>query len=103
MKLPDRPDLCELCRRPGCELTKHHLFPRATHRSQSIRKQTSREQRVTAISWLCRPCHSAIHRFISEKQMARQYHTIERLKQHEEVIRFCQWIADKPSGFKPKF
>ncbi len=84
-------------------LTKHHLIPRTLHKNKRIRKQFTKEQCLTELIWLCRPCHSTIHRVLSEKEMAAQYFSLPALKSHHDIQEFVGWIKDKPTGFKPKF
>lgn len=44
---------------------------------------------------LCRDCHDAIHQFISEKALGKEYNTKEKLMEHEKVAGFVKWIATK--------
>ncbi|RUR52675.1 hypothetical protein [Vreelandella populi] len=98
---PPRPEQCELCRR-AAPLTKHHLIPRALHNKPHYRKRYSREERLTAILWLCHACHRHIHRLYSERELADQFASREALLANEEVRHFVEWLSTKPAGFKPK-
>ncbi len=49
---------------------------------------------------ICRPCHSQIHALLTEKELEREWNTVERLLRHPEIQRFAGWIASKPRGFK---
>lgn len=100
--LPPKPDQCELCGRAMEALTRHHLIPRARHRSKRNRRTFERADVRTRILWVCRPCHSHIHRRFSEKELESQYHSREALLGDPEIQRFVQWIAAKEPGFKPK-
>lgn len=95
------PSRCELCRRET-HLTRHHLIPRTLHNRKRIRRSFSREEMHNNLLWLCRPCHSKLHATFSEMELARHYHTLERLREHEEIRKFVEWLEDKPDGFKPK-
>ena len=103
MQLPAKPKACELCSRKMDALTKHHLIPKTLHKNKRIRKQFTKEQCVTEIVWLCKPCHKTIHRILSEKQMGAQYFSLSALQGHPDINEFVDWIKDKPIGFKPKF
>ncbi|HEB57649.1 MAG TPA: hypothetical protein ENJ01_00315 [Gammaproteobacteria bacterium] len=92
---------CALCGRRGVSLTRHHLIPRSRHRHRATRRQFSYAQCVTAILMICKPCHKQIHALFSEKELARYYHTRERLAAHADMQRFITWIARKPPGFIP--
>ena len=83
-------------------LTKHHAIPRTLHGNKRVRKQFTKEQCIGTVLWLCRPCHSNIHKVLSEKQMAAEFYTVEALLLVPEVKQFTQWIQNKPVGFKAK-
>jgi hypothetical protein len=79
---------CPLCGRKlvgGSSVNQHHLVPR------------SRNGRDTVA--LHRICHAAIHVTLSEKELERQYNTIERLREHPQLRRFIVWVRRKPSEF----
>jgi hypothetical protein len=79
---------CPLCGRklvPGSSVNQHHLVPR------------SRNGRKTVT--LHRICHAAIHAALSEKELERQYNTIERLRDHPQLRRFVAWVRRKPPEF----
>jgi hypothetical protein len=79
---------CPLCGRKlvgGSSVNQHHLVPR------------SRNGRDTVA--LHRICHAAIHATLSEKELERQYNTIERLREHPQLRRFIVGVRRKPSEF----
>jgi hypothetical protein len=79
---------CPLCGRrllAGKSINQHHLVPR------------SRNGRDTVA--LHRICHAAIHAALSEKELARQYHTMERLRDNPQFRRFIAWVRRKPPEF----
>lgn len=47
---------------------------------------------------LCGPCHRHVHTVLTEKELERDYNTIEALSAHPEVEKFVGWIKDKPHG-----
>jgi hypothetical protein len=96
------PACCELCGREMDDLTKHHLIPRTRHRNKRMKREYARNEMLSRILWVCRPCHNHIHAVFSEKELASHYNTREALLAHEEISRFVDWIRGKPSGFKPQ-
>ncbi|WP_447554252.1 hypothetical protein [Vreelandella sp. EE22] len=98
---PARPTQCELCKR-GAALTRHHLIPRTLHNKPRYKKRYSREERLTAIVWLCHPCHKHIHRLYSERELADHFPTLDALGRDPAIGAFVSWLATKPAGFKPK-
>ena len=69
----------------GSRVNQHHLVP------------GSRNGRDTVA--LHRICHAAIHATLSEKELERQYNTIERLREHPQLRRFIAWVRRKPPEF----
>jgi predicted RNA-binding protein len=100
--IPNRPAACELCGRSMINLTQHHLIPRTRHRNKRVQKQFSRNDMLTRILWVCRPCHSHIHTVLSEKELAMHFNTRTALLQHPDILRFVEWIRKRPTGFKPR-
>lgn len=87
---------CALCAREA-PLTFHHLIPRTLHSNKWFRKNYSRADLMRGID-LCRPCHSAVHAFIPNKDLGRHYATLETLREHPDVQRFSSWAATQPVG-----
>ncbi len=90
---------CELCGRE-MELTGHHLVPKKMGGKKRYKKLFAKEERDKKI-WLCRPCHTHIHTLLSEKELAENYDSLEKLKTHPGVRKWKGWIKNKPTGFKP--
>ena len=93
--------ICELCKREGVVLTKHHLIPRSCHKTKKIKKKYSKEQLNEGIM-ICRPCHDSIHGFFTEKTLADSYNTLESLASDERVQKFIDFIEKKDPDYKPK-
>lgn len=82
---------CVLCER-DMPLTFHHLIPRTTHKK--LAKRTMLDKKALNVGiMVCRPCHSAIHRFIDEETMALEYNTLEKLLTHEKVQKWIPYAA----------
>ena len=73
------PPTCPLCERPNLQPSDHHLVPRA------------RGGKVTKT--LCQDCHSAIHATFTNKELERDYATIEALLAHEGFAKIIRFIA----------
>ena len=89
---------CAICRRTE-KLTRHHLIPRTRHHNKRNKRDFPRAL-VREIVGLCRSCHTQIHQLLTEKELEREYNSVEKLRAHPEVARFARWIAPKPSGFR---
>lgn len=91
---------CKLCARTELPLTRHHLIPLARHNKARTQRRFSREEMKADIAMLCRPCHSQIHRLFDNHELARYYHSVERLQGHSEVQKFINWVKKRPAGLK---
>lgn len=94
---------CELCSRQVRELTRHHLIPQTRHKNRRNKRDFDRTDVKHRIALLCRPCHSHVHATIPNKQLERDYNTVEALATHPDVARFVDWIASKPDGTRVGF
>lgn len=101
LRLPDQPEVCELCLRQA-PLTRHHLIPKSLHGKTYVRKRFDREERITATLWVCRPCHNQIHRLFSEKELALTFNSREALLTDARLQMFVEWLSTKPAGFVPR-
>ena len=83
----DAGPLCPLCGRPlgTANIDRHHLVP------QSLK---GREQFP-----IHKICHRKIHSVFTEKELLRTYHTWDKLREHEDIRTFIEWVAKKPPGF----
>ena len=93
---------CELCRREVQNLTRHHLIPRTRHRNKRMRRLYDRDELLTRILFVCRACHNHIHNTITEKQLAEEFNSRERLLTHPQIQSFIHWISQRPAGVKPR-
>jgi 5-methylcytosine-specific restriction protein A len=79
-----RPDLaspkCELCEREVSQVSRHHLIPK---------EEGGRHGPTVA---LCQPCHSTVHLLLSNRELARQYATVEALRAAAELQKYLHWV-----------
>ncbi len=88
---------CGLCGRTVQRLTRHHLVPRTRHKSKRNKKTFDRRE-VHRTVGLCSPCHQHIHTVLDNKELEREYNTLEALRAHPDVERFVEWVKRKPHG-----
>jgi hypothetical protein len=89
---------CALCERDR-PLTFHHLIPRALHRRKRFATRYSREELAAGID-VCRDCHDAVHRFVSEKELGERFYTLEALRAHPEIARFVEWVRTRGGRYR---
>ncbi len=71
---------CGLCERAVQHTSRHHLVPR------------EEGGRYGDTVDLCQPCHSSVHRFLTNRELARQYATVEALRNAEGLQDYLSWI-----------
>jgi hypothetical protein len=81
------PAPCPMCERT-LPLTAHHLIPREVHQ-RYIAKGFARDFLNTCLM-CCRPCHSAIHRMYTNKELGATYNTLEKLLEQDNIQ---SWIS----------
>jgi hypothetical protein len=86
-----------LCDRTVRKLTRHHLVPRTRHKNKRNKKMFDRREVHRTID-LCSSCHRHVHATISNKELEREYNTLEALKVHPGISRFVEWVRRKPQG-----
>jgi hypothetical protein len=86
---------CEICERYVVR-TRHHLIPRELHKSLSKDSRYTKELLGRTIS-ICRMCHSTIHRFFTNDDLARRFNTVEILLEDERMFKYAKWASAQPS------
>lgn len=81
---------CSICQRDTPEefLEKHHLVPRSKHGSN-----------IPGII-VCSSCGDQLHQLFTNKQLAKEYNTIEKLLSSEKIQTWIKWIQNKPNDFR---
>lgn len=89
----DTDKICALCGRPippEARQSLHHLVPRL------------RGGKGGAVVLLHQICHNEIHATLTETELARDYASVERLRQHPRIAKFIDWVAKRPPTFHSK-
>ena len=87
-----RTDACEICERDWIPLSYHHLIPRGVH-AKVVKKGWHEEWMLNSVAWLCRACHSFVHRMASNEELAREWFTVERILEREDVQDWAGWVG----------
>jgi len=90
---------CALCKREVDELTVHHLIPKSRHKNKKAKDKFGRDEMRNRVAMLCGPCHANIHAIFSEKTLEREFPTLELLAADPDVLKFTEWIKNKPASF----
>ena len=94
-----RSSYCEICHRDWIPLTYHHLIPRQVH-AKAVKRGWHEEWQLEKVAWLCRQCHSLVHRIATNEELARDWSSIELLMQRDDVQSFAKWLGR--ARWKPK-
>lgn len=82
---------CPICSREIAQPANlHHLLP------------ISRGGAGTPTVLLHQVCHSKIHSLFSEKELARNYNTIEKILANEDIQQFVRFIRKQPPTYYDK-
>lgn len=88
---------CEICDRM-VKLTKHHVYPKETHRA-CLKRGLSDEQELMKVILICRMCHSTVHRFFSNDELSKHFFTLELLLEDAKIQKYQMW-ASSQSAFR---
>ncbi|KDR71836.1 hypothetical protein GALMADRAFT_159230 [Galerina marginata CBS 339.88] len=93
-----RTNECAICSRE-VPLTYHHLIPRSTH-AKVLKKGWHPKSMLNSVSWLCRPCHSAVHSVARGEELAQHFYTVELLLQREDIQKWQKYAAKQRFGVR---
>jgi hypothetical protein len=88
-------DVCFAC---GVEsgLTWHHLVPKTTHQKEKRRRGLRKDELSEMKELMCRDCHSQLHSLVSEKELASEYDTVDKILAHPEFAKYVKWKRKHP-------
>jgi len=87
-----RTSVCEICDRDWIPLTYHHLIPKQVH-EKALKRHWHEEWKLNSVAWLCRACHSFVHRLASNEVLAKELCTVGLLLEREEVQTWAKWVG----------
>jgi hypothetical protein len=79
---------CPLCNRELAEpIVRHHLIP------------PSKGGRDTPTVPMHKICQAKVHAVFTETELKNYFHTVDRIKEHEDIIKFIKWVSKKELEF----
>lgn len=60
------------------------------------------EEKLNSVAWLCRACHSFVHRLVGNEELAKSYYTVELIREggvqedpdkRAEVEGWVRWVG----------
>lgn len=87
-----RPDGCEICGREQLPLTYHHLIPRQMH-AKAVKRGWHGEWELAKVAWLCRACHSYVHKIATNEELAKELFSVDLLMEREDVMKWAAWVG----------
>lgn len=82
---------CELCGREN-QVNFHHLIPRTLHTNKWFKKRYTKAELSKGIMVCKYTCHREIHNQITEKELGKNFNTLEKLLQHHIISKYVIWI-----------
>ena len=85
--------VCPLCLReipPDVPQSLHHLVPKL---------KGGKHGPTILVHHIC---HKEIHAALSEGELAKNFNSIETLKEHPKLCKFFDWVAKRPPNFLSK-
>jgi hypothetical protein len=83
---------CEICEREHLPLTYHHLIPRAVH-AKVVKRGWHAGWELNKVAWLCRACHSFVHRLATNEELAKEWYSIDLLLERDDVQKWASWVS----------
>jgi hypothetical protein len=83
---------CEICEREHLPLTYHHLIPRAVH-AKVVKRGWHSSWELNKVAWLCRACHSFVHRLATNEELAKEWYSIDLLLERDDVQKWAAWVS----------
>jgi 5-methylcytosine-specific restriction endonuclease McrA len=74
---------CALCERQVSYVTLHHLIPKEEGGRYGKRIP------------LCQPCHVTLHSLFTNKELKKEFHSVESLRKAERLQNYLAWIRTK--------
>jgi hypothetical protein len=84
------------------DVSEHHLIPRTTHRNKRVRAKFSVEEMKQRKVDSCQPCHKAVHTFWTEKELALEVNTVEKIKADPRMQVHIRWVRKQRPGHHMK-
>lgn len=87
-----RATACEICDRDWVPMTYHHLIPREIH-AKVLKRGWHEEHMLNSVAWLCRACHTFVHKMAPNEELAREWFTVEKICSRDDVQKWARWVG----------
>jgi hypothetical protein len=81
---------CPICERKGAPCSRHHLTPKSRDKKRKKRDDPP------ALAGTCVDCHKKIHSLYTNRELAADYATVERLKAAPGIPEWIAFIGRRP-------
>ncbi len=76
--------ICPMCGQEMDKPDRHHLIPKQKKGSETVD--------------IHRCCHDKIHSIFTNRELERDYNTIEAIKSHPEIQKFIKWLSKRDAN-----
>lgn len=63
------------------------------HNKTWCRNKFSIKEMNSSIAYVCQDCHSAIHKFFNNKDLAKNFYTTDLLLENAKFKTFVEWVS----------
>lgn len=87
--------VCPICKRdvPEKYQEEHHLIPK------SLQQRKKYKPFINSTIIVCVNCADEIHQLFTEKELAENYNTLEKLLNNERIQKWANWVSKKTNDF----
>ena len=88
---------CPICKRdtPKQYQEEHHLIPRGISSRNKYAKLPQNQNGSKTVT-VCNDCGNQIHLLFTEKELAEQYNSLDKLLSSQEVNKWSRWVSKQP-------
>lgn len=61
--------------------------------AKAVKRGWHGEWELGKVAWLCRACHSFVHKIAGNEELAREYYSVELLLEREDVVKWAGWVG----------
>ena len=79
--------ICDLCNRKVEKLTRHHLIPK------------QRGGKNKGVVMFCLACKDQVHRLFTNKELDREYNTLEKLLETRRIRTYIKWVRKQKTEY----
>jgi len=61
--------------------------------AKAVKRGWAKEWELQKVAWLCRACHSFVHRIASNEELAKELNSVDKLIERDDVQSWAKWVG----------